>query len=292
MKNKFFPVCVLMLLVVALCGCSNQQDSSKMNENSEMNITGDVTSEEGAEVTEEILAEGMDLSSYAQIPDNAIQEFWSWSEGRARVGYEPDGYSYWKVTKELAEEYITFLTEEMGMVLQETGKNSYGVSYGFTHSSIEAEGTIENKRLKNKYPIVLSYGGTENAKFYVNKDVFTVCDMGYRRSGEKEEVKVYGESAGAALIKTSDGIYKTDDGRLQTKLNEAMVIRNGETTVTQASHQIRDTKESILVEYYYRDEGFYLETPKYYSLTGDIYRIDELVQSDYPTFERDEMEYE
>ena len=292
MKNKFFPVCVLMLLVVALCGCSNQQDSSKMNENSEMNITGDVTSEEEAEVTEEILAEGMDLSSYAQIPDNAIQEFWSWSEGRARVGYEPDGYSYWKVTKELAEEYITFLTEEMGMVLQETGKNSYGVSYGFTHSSIEAEGTIENKRLKNKYPIVLSYGGTENAKFYVNKDVFTVCDMGYRRSGEKEEVKVYGESAGAALIKTSDGIYKTDDGRLQTKLNEAMVIRNGETTVTQASHQIRDTKESILVEYYYRDEGFYLETPKYYSLTGDIYRIDELVQSDYPTFERDEMEYE
>ena len=193
MKNKFFPVCVLMLLVVALCGCSNQQDSSKMNENSEMNITGDVTSEEEAEVTEEILAEGMDLSSYAQIPDNAIQEFWSWSEGRARVGYEPDGYSYWKVTKELAEEYITFLTEEMGMVLQETGKNSYGVSYGFTHSSIEAEGTIENKRLKNKYPIVLSYGGTENAKFYVNNDVFTVCDMGYRRSGEKEEVKVYGE---------------------------------------------------------------------------------------------------
>ena len=165
MKNKFFPVCVLMLLVVALCGCSNQQDSSKMNENSEMNITGDVTSEEEAEVTEKILAEDIDLSSYAQIPDNAIQEFWSWSEGRARVGYEPDGYSYWKVTKELAEEYITFLTEEMGMVLQETGKNSYGVSYGFTHSSIEAEGTIENKRLKNKYPIVLSYGEQKMQNF-------------------------------------------------------------------------------------------------------------------------------
>ena len=40
--------------------------------------------------TEEILAEGMDLSSYAQIPDNAIQEFWSWSEGRARVGYDEE----------------------------------------------------------------------------------------------------------------------------------------------------------------------------------------------------------
>lgn len=71
-----------------------------------------------------------------------------------------------------------------------------------------------------------------------------------------------------------------------------MVIRNGETAITEAFHEIRDAKESILVEYYYRDEGFYLETPKYYSLTGDIYRMDELVQSDYPTFERDEMEYE
>ena len=104
MKNKFLSVCVLMLLVVTMCGCSNQQDSSKMNENSEMNITGDVASEEGTEVTEEILAESMDLSSYAQIPDNAIQELWSWSEGRARVGYDPEGYSYWKVTKELEKD--------------------------------------------------------------------------------------------------------------------------------------------------------------------------------------------
>lgn len=87
----------------------------------------------------------------------------------------------------MAEEYITFLTEEMGMILQETGKNSYGVSYGFTHSMVEAEGTIVNKRLENKYPVVLSYGGTENAKFYVNKDVFTVCDMGYRRSGTRKK---------------------------------------------------------------------------------------------------------
>ena len=284
---------MILLWVVMSYGCSNQQDSTAINEKLEMIIEDEVISKEDPGVTEEILADGMDLSSYAQIPDNAIQEFWSWSEGRARVGYDPDGgYSYWKVTKELAEEYITFLTEEMGMILQETGKNSYGVSYGFTHSMVEAEGTIANKRLENKYPVVLSYGGTENAKFYVNKDVFTVCDMGYRRSGTKEEIKVYGDSAGAALIKTSDGIYKTDDGRLQTKLNEAMVIRNGENVVTGARHEIRDSKESILVEYYYRDEGFYLETPQYYSLTGDIYRINELVQSDYPTFERDEMEYE
>ena len=293
MKNKIISFCMLMIFIVALCGCSKLQDSSKTDEKSETTFKDEDTSEDEDEVTEEILAEAMDLSSYEQIPDNAIQEFWTWSEGGARVGYDPDGgYSYWKVTKELAEEYITFLTEEMGLVLQETGRNSYGVSYGFTHSIVEAEGTIGHTRLENKYPVVLSYGGTENAKFYVNKDVFNVCDMGYRRSGAKEEVKVYGDSAGAALIKTSDGIYKTDDGRLQTKLNEAMVIRNGETAVTEASHESRDEKESILVEYYYRDEGFYLETPKYYSLTDDIYRIDELVQSDYPTFERDEMEYE
>ena len=293
MKNKFFSGYVLMLLVVTLCGCSNQQNFSNMNEKGEVNITDEVPPKDKSAVTEEILAEGMDLSSYAQIPDNAIQEFWSWSEGRARVGYDEETeFDYWKVTKELAEEYVAFLTGEMGFVLQETGKNSYGVSYGFVHSTIEAEGIYAGKRLSKEYPVVLSYGGTQNAKLYVNEDVFTVCDMGYRRSGEKTEIKVYGESADAALIKTSDGIYKTDDGRLQTKLDEAMVIRNGESAVTKAQHQIRDSKESLLVEFYYRDEGFYLETPKYYSLTGDIYRINELIQNDYPTFERDEMEYE
>ncbi len=228
MKNEFISFCVIMLLIVTLCGCSNQQDTSKMNEKSEMTIKDEDTSKEDSEVTEEVLAESMDLSSYEQIPDNAIQEFWSWSEGGARVGYDPEGgYSYWKVTKELAEEYITFLTEDLGMVLQETGKNSYGVSYGFTHSMVEAEGTIAHTRLENKYPVVLSYGGTENAKFYVNKDVFVVCDMGYRRSGEKEEVKVYGESADAALIKTSDGIVLTGnpekDSKIDTKIYDITI---------------------------------------------------------------------
>ncbi|MBQ8518325.1 MAG: hypothetical protein IJ455_01810 [Agathobacter sp.] len=43
------------------------------------------------------------------------------------------------------------------------------------------------------------------------------------------------------------------------------------------------------MEFYYRDEGFYLEVPKYYSLTGDIYRIEELVKSTYPTDKRDRI---
>ena len=90
MKKQIFMV-VLMLLAVTLGGCTNQYDFSNINKKSEMNNTEDVTSKEESEITEEMLAEGMDLSSYEQIPDNAIQEFWSWSEGRARVGYDPDG---------------------------------------------------------------------------------------------------------------------------------------------------------------------------------------------------------
>lgn len=113
MRKQFFMFTILLWVVMSY-GCSNQQDSTAINEKLEMIIEDEVISKEDPGVTEEILADGMDLSSYAQIPDNAIQEFWSWSEGRARVGYDPDGgYSYWKVTKELAEEYITFLTEEM-----------------------------------------------------------------------------------------------------------------------------------------------------------------------------------
>ena len=81
MKKQIFMV-VLMLLAVTLVGCTNQYDFSNINKKSEMNNTEDVTSKEESEITEEMLAEGMDLSSYEQIPDNAIQEFWSWSDGR------------------------------------------------------------------------------------------------------------------------------------------------------------------------------------------------------------------
>lgn len=44
------------------------------------------------------------------------------------------------------------------------------------------------------------------------------------------------------------------------------------------------------MEFYYRDEGFYLEVPKYYSLTGDIYLLEDLLQGSYPTDERDKIE--
>ena len=284
MKRRILTISVLVFLVTALCGCSNQDKSPHTSQNSEMNVPETETKE----VTEEILADAMDLSGYAEIPENAIQEFWSWSEHKMSVTYPDKKHepaSYWGVERELVEEYAAFLTEEMGLVLQE----SVGTKYGYTHPTIEAEGIKKSKELSKEYPIVWSYGGSQNAVLFINEDAFTVCDMGYRRSGEREEVKVYGDSAGAALIKTSDGIYKTDDGRLQTKLNEAMVIRDGTTSVAEAYHEIVDNEERLFVEFYYRDEGFYLEVPKYYSLTGDIYRIEELVKSTYKTDKRDKI---
>lgn len=284
MKRRIRTISILVLLVVALCGCSKQAESPDISQNSEMNVAETET----AEVTEEILADAMDLSGYAEIPENAIQEFWSWSEDKMSVTYPDKKHepaSYWGVERELVEEYAAFLEEEMGLILQE----SVGTKYGYTHPTIEAEGIKKSKELSKEYPIVWSYGGSQNAVLFINEDAFTVCDMGYRRNGEREEVKVYGDSAGAALIKTSDGIYKTDDGRLQTKLNEAMVIRDGTTSVAEAYHEIIDNEERLFVEFYYRDEGFYLEVPKYYSLTGDIYRIEELVKSTYPTDKRDRI---
>lgn len=284
MKRKILTISVLVFLTVALCGCSNQEESPDTSQNSEMHVPETETEK----VTEEILADAMDLSGYAEIPENAIQEFWSWSQDKMSVTYpdkKNEPASYWGVERELVEEYASFLTEEMGLILQE----SVGTKYGYTHPTIEAEGIKKSKELSKEYPIVWSYGGSQNAVLFINEEAFTVCDMGYRRNGEREEVKVYGDSAGAALIKTSDGIYKTDDGRLQTKLNEAMVIRDGETSVAEAYHEIIDNEERLFVEFYYRDEGFYLEVPKYYSLTGDIYRVEELVKSAYPTDKRDKI---
>lgn len=295
MKRKLCVIGVITLLTIMLCGCSKQDgevgnnDSTQNSQiNQETETTENDTQETESEITEEILAEAMDLSSYAEIPENAIQEFWSWSQDSMGITY-PDKEnvpaSYWGVESELVEEYATFLAEEMGLILQE----SSGTRYGYTHPTIEAKGVNKNKYLSKEYPIVWEYGGSQNAVLTINEEVFTVYDMGYRRNGERQEVKVYGDSAGAALIKTSDGIYKTDDGRLQTKINEAMVIRDGVSSVAEAYHEIVDTEERLFVEFYYRDEGFYLEVPKYYSLTGDIYRIDELVKQSYPTTRRDKI---
>ncbi len=284
MKRKLLGVGMIILLSVMLCGCSNQQGSSEPNKDSE---TG------SSEVTEEILAEAMDLSSYAEIPDNAIQEFWRWSQGGADVVKRKDkSVNYWDYEDETADAYLKFLTKEMGLLLQETETDYRDKTYGFMHPDIEAEGISNGGVLSKKYPIVYEdyrNTGRNQGYFLVNEDVFTICDMGYRKNGEREEVKVYGDSAGAALIKTSDGVYKTDDGRLQTKLNEAMVIRDGVTSVAEAYHEIIDTEERLFVEFYYRDEGFYLEVPKYYSLTGDIYLLEDLVQRHYPTNKRDNI---
>lgn len=94
MKRRIRTISILVLLVVALCGCSKQAESPDISQNSEMNVAETET----AEVTEEILADAMDLSGYAEIPENAIQEFWSWSEDKMSVTYpdkKNEPASYW-----------------------------------------------------------------------------------------------------------------------------------------------------------------------------------------------------
>lgn len=60
MRKQFFMFTILLWVVMSY-GCSNQQDSTAINEKLEMIIEDEVISKEDPGVTEEILADGMDL---------------------------------------------------------------------------------------------------------------------------------------------------------------------------------------------------------------------------------------
>lgn len=81
-------------------------------------------------------------------PDNAIQEFWRWSNGNMSITYpekENMPASYWGVKQEIVKEYAAFLEEELGLVLQE----SNGTYYGYIHPTIEADPIAKSKLSKN-----------------------------------------------------------------------------------------------------------------------------------------------
>lgn len=277
MKKVLIGLVLAICLIMSLPGCSKKEENN--SDKQEGSKKG------GLFVSEEVLAEAVNVEDYLNIPDNAIQDLGAWAQQAMYPIYREEEVVYQLVLRETSEEFAKALSEQMGLILGEVYEDDRCFVYGYTHPNIEAEGEFTSEdRLSKPYPIVFEgIPGFEYAILAFNPDIFTVCDMGYRIHGEKQNLLPQGASVGEALIKTSDGIYKTADGRLETRLNEAMVLRDGVEGTADVRHMIVDEEERLMVEFYYRNEGFYLEVPKYYSMTGDIYGIRELIQVSYPT---------
>ena len=276
MKKVLIKLALTMCLTMSLLGCSDKNNNDEKQEDSK---------KWGLFVSEEVLAEAVNVEDYLNVPDNAIQDFCAWAQ-KAMYPFEREGEVVYQLIEEEATlEYAKALSEQMGLILGEVYEEDRYFVYGYTHPNVETQGDYTSgDKLSKPYPIVLEitfvYG---YATLVFDQDVFTLCDMGYRMGGKEQNLLPQGESVGEALIKTSDGVYKTADGRLETRLNEAMVLRDGVEGTADVRHMIVDEEERLMVEFYYRNEGFYLEVPKYYSMTGDIYGIRELIQISYPT---------
>ena len=118
-------------------------------------------------------------------------------------------------------------------------------------------------------------GWTNNSRqkfrFCVSRGL-PVCDTGLRRDGTEVDITPQGISAGAALIRNADGSYATDDGRLQTAVGNAMVIRNGQVYNTTSRYDADGGKEKLWIDDYFRNESIYLQFDAHGLMQGDVRR--------------------
>ena len=96
-------------------------------------------------------------------------------------------------------------------------------------------------------------------------------DFGLRPDGSiaKQE---RGESSAAGLLEKGNGIYATDDGRLETSVNQAMILRDGVPYTTGEVSMYRNrekSKDEIRIYNFYRNEGIAMTFPEKALMTGD-----------------------
>ena len=116
--------------------------------------------------------------------------------------------------------------------------------------------------------------------FFYSSDL-TQYDLGLRKDGSVEEVTVKGPSAGAGLYRSTDGVYTTTDGRLSASMNKATIIRDGKKDICVARSEIKNGREWLWVEDYYRNEAICFGVLQDYTVAGDIYQLHDLKREKY-----------
>ena len=171
---------------------------------------------------------------------------------------------------ELGEEYYKSYSDTFfswGLNYTGTGnvKDTTGVTYTDTQCTINIYGTIVRDRLKVSVWIPLD---------------MELADLGLRYGQTTQSVSLAGPSAMTGLYKLSDGSFQTSDGRLTTRMGQAVVLRDGVSYTTEASflRNSRLSRDELWVRDFYRDETLFFCSPASRLMTGDVYTRKDLVQ--------------
>ena len=110
MKKVLIKLALTMCLTMSLLGCSDKNNNDEKQEDSK---------KWGLFVSEEVLAEAVNVEDYLNVPDNAIQDFCAWAQ-KAMYPFEREGEVVYQLIEEEATlEYAKALSEQMGLILGE-----------------------------------------------------------------------------------------------------------------------------------------------------------------------------
>ena len=200
------------------------------------------------------VAEAIDLQAYEALPQYGVQELRAWGQGQVRVSDEPldmDGYRLYryKLDKSLLEQYLQMMQENGFTLVDAYHQSSFLGSYQAYGLLCDSASDVETLEMMfTDTPCHVSIW-KDDSKWRVEvANGLTMCDLGLRQDGSRDTAGVKGESLGAALRRRSGGVYKTDDGRLKTKVAEAAVIVDGQEKQTSASWRRSGERIFVTVE--------------------------------------------
>lgn len=274
LKLEFWKKCVsFCLTALLLCGCDTI-NGPQLPQNSDPMAT---QPPKGPET----VAAAMDLEEKFRVPEAALPDLHWWSDEAVGYSEEPhvssDGttaYYVYKTDMDTIHAYIEMLKNN-GFTLAgvyEGYKNSM-FYWAFTCDAAEDVPMIYDSITETDCHFYIGWMDSSRKKFRFGvARGLPVCDTGIRQDGSHVDVTPQGLSAGAALIRNSDGSYTTADGRLRTTVGNAMVIRDGTAYHTTSRYHAEGGKERIWIDDYYRNESVYLQFDEHSLMQDDAFR--------------------
>lgn len=250
---------------------------------------------EQTEASRILVSEPVDSASLAfdYSPDSAfMQDMTTWCAGR--LSYEPissgnhnvRNYSGGQSDYQLVQDYVDMLLDSNPYLeLVDFHEESYDTitfySYAINYTGNVNMGAQVKQTYTDNMCDVMLYGDIEYSS--LSLAIWTpanmeLVDLGMRWDGSQTDVSVGGASALADLYKNSDGSFETSDGRFLVAPGEAMILRDGEVYVTEATFQRGSSRDRIWMRYFYRNETLHFSYPTRSLMTGDLFRLSDLQQ--------------
>lgn len=222
-------------------------------------------------------------STYIQNPENYFGTSLQYKSSKKSGDYQIWKFSGKEADRAVVEAYLDAICDgKHNLKITDTYDFSYKSTFFSYAIDYTGTGNVRSSMTANYTDTVCNlsvYGVIERGKMEVNiyipQDMEQV-DLGMRYQQPDVSVGVGGMSAMAGLYKQEDGSFQTTDGRLSTKLGEAMVLRDGETYTTKATMVKGKTRDELWVKDFYRDEAIVFFSPANRLLTGDIYLLKDL----------------